>query len=109
MAAADWKGVAGLLGLAMRAGQGISGEGACVTAIRSGKAVIAMIDAKASQNAKKRFADACSYHGVPMYELGEDLIGNAVGKPGRMALVLSPGGLADKLRLEIERAKAEFI
>lgn len=94
----------GLLGLGMRAGQVVSGEGACVTAIRSGKAALVLLDAASSQNARKRFTDACTHHDVPLYILPEDVVGNAIGKPGRMALVLAPGGLAEKARAALDGA-----
>lgn len=86
----------GYIGLAVRAGQAVTGEGACVTAIRAGKAAVAMLDSGASENALKRFTDACAHHRVPLIRLPPELIEKAIGKPGRMSLVLSPGGLAKK-------------
>lgn len=94
----DFEKMAGWIGLAVRAGQTVTGEEGCVGAIRSKKAVIALLDEGASPNARKRFEDACSHHRVPLVMLPEGLLGRAVGKPGRMALALMAGGLADKVR-----------
>ena len=92
----DFTRMAGYIGLAFRAGQTVTGEGACVSAIRAGKAAVAMLDGAASENAVKRFTDACAHHRVPLIKLPPDLIQKAVGKPGRMSLVIAPGGLAEK-------------
>ena len=42
------------LGLCMRAGQVVSGQEACVAAIRSGESALALLDAGASENTLKR-------------------------------------------------------
>ncbi len=92
----DFDRMAGYIGLAVRAGQAVTGESACVAAIRAGKAAVAMLDSAASENAVKRFTDACAHHRVPLVKLPPEMLQRAVGKPGRMAMVLSPGGLAAK-------------
>ena len=93
----DYDRLAGYIGLAVRAGQAVTGEGACVTAIRAGKAAVAMLDSNASENAVKRFTDACTHHKVPLVKLPPELLQNATGKPGRMAMVMAPGGLCEKV------------
>ncbi len=93
----DYTKVAGYMGLAVRAGQAVTGEGACVTAIRAGKAAVALLDDSASENARKRFADTCSHHKVPLIVLPMELLEKATGKPGRMSMVIPPGGLASKV------------
>ncbi len=93
----DFNRMAGFIGLAVRAGQAVTGEGACVTAIRAGKAAVALLDGAASENAVKRFTDACAHHKVPLMKLPPEMIQRASGKPGRMSMVLSPGGLAEKV------------
>ncbi len=95
--APDFVQMAGYIGLAMRAGQVISGEAACVTAIRAGKAAVALLDSGASENARKRLTDTCAHYSLPLVLVPEEMLQNAVGKPGRMALALRPGGLADKV------------
>ena len=94
--------IAGYIGLAVRAGQAVSGETACVSAIRAGKAAVALLDEAAAGNAQKRFSDTCSHYQVPLMYLPPGLLGKAAGKPGRMALVLPPGGLAEKVLAQME-------
>jgi ribosomal protein L7Ae-like RNA K-turn-binding protein len=95
--APDFDKLAGYIGLAVRAGQAVTGEGACVAAIRAGKAAVAMLDGAASENAAKRLTDACTHHRVPLIKLPSELMQKAAGKPGRMAMVMTPGGLASKV------------
>lgn len=95
--APDFVQMAGYIGLAMRAGQAVTGEAACVNAIRAGKAAVALLDSGASENARKRLADTCAHYRLPLVMAPEGMLENALGKPGRMALALLPGGLADKV------------
>ena len=89
--------VAGFLGLCTRAGQLSSGQEACVGAIRKGQASLALLDEGASENTRKRLGDACRTHGVPLYSMPGERIGQAVGKQGRMAVCVCPGGMAKRL------------
>lgn len=84
----------GLLGLAARAGQVTSGESACVDLIRSGKAIVCLIDANSSDNAKKRLTDSCTHYGVALALLPGDRLGASIGKPSRKAVCLSKGSFA---------------
>ncbi len=93
----DYGKISGYMGLAVRAGQAVTGEGACVTAIRSGKAAVVLLDDSASENARKRFGDTCGHHKVPLIILPPELLEKAAGKPGRMAMAIPPGGLASKV------------
>ncbi|MBQ2700676.1 MAG: ribosomal L7Ae/L30e/S12e/Gadd45 family protein [Clostridia bacterium] len=93
-----FKQVQGLLGLSARAGQLIFGESGCVTAIRAGKAALVLVDESASENAKKRYQDACRSHECAMVFLPQDLLSQAVGRSGRMACVCPPGPLAQRLK-----------
>ncbi len=93
----DFNRMAGYIGLAARAGQAVTGEGACVQAVRAGKAAVVLLDSAASENAVKRFTDACAHHRVPLVRFPPEMLQKAVGKPGRMALALVSGGLAAKV------------
>ena len=95
--APDYAKMAGYMGLSVRAGQAVTGEGACVTAVRSGKAAVVLLDDSASENARKRFSDTCGHHKVPLVILPKELLEKAIGKPGRMSMAIPPGGLADKV------------
>ena len=79
------------LGLCMRAGQVVSGQEACVAAIRGGECALALLDAL------KRVEDACASHQVPLYRISPGALGHAIGKPGRMVISVPAGRMADKL------------
>ena len=85
------------LGLAMRAGLVTLGEDGVLKAIASGNAAFVLVDAGASANTRKKFADACAFRGVPLFETEPDRLGQAIGKSGRMSAALQPGKLADRL------------
>ena len=86
-----------MLGLCARAGKLITGEKACVQAVRGGDAFVALLDGAASANAVKALDDACKSHGVPLARTGEYQLGNAIGKPGRMAAVVTDAGMASRI------------
>ena len=86
-----------MLGLCMRAGKIISGEKACVQAIRMGSACAVVLDKAASKNATKAVTDACAYHGVPLIFAPEDELGFAIGKPGRMVAAITDPSMADRI------------
>ena len=87
----------GMLGLCARAGALVTGEKACIQQIRSGKARAAVLDGAASGNAVKAVSQACQTHGVPLARTGPLELGDAIGKPGRMAAVVTDAGLAAQI------------
>ncbi len=87
----------GLIGLCARARQMVSGESACELALKAGNAALVLIDQTASDNTKKKFTDACAYRNVPLYTLPEDMLGQAIGKSGRVTAIIQPGNLAKQL------------
>lgn len=89
--------VINFLGLCMRAGRITSGQEACVDLARQEEAALVLMDAGASENTRKRIADACHSHSVPLYELSEGTLGHAIGKKGRMVVALKADGMAQKL------------
>lgn len=93
-----------MLGLCARAGRLVTGEKACVQAIRAGGAHAALLDGAASANAVKALTDACNSHGVPLVRTGEFALGDAIGKPGRMAAVITDARMAARI---IELSDAE--
>ena len=86
-----------LLGLCMRAGGVLSGEKVCLQAIRSGGAFVALLDEAVAANGRKAIEDACKSHEVPLIELEAYALGDAIGKYGRMAAVVTNEGFAKKL------------
>lgn len=86
------------LGLCKRAGRVTSGTDAVVDAVRGGKAVLALLDDDASENAKKKLGDACTSHGAALYLLPRGTIGHAIGQENRMAAGLPKDGMTVKLQ-----------
>ena len=87
----------GMLGLCARAGKLITGEKACIQAIRSGGAYAVLLDGAASDNAVKAVSDACKSHGVPLARTGPWELGQAIGKPSRMAAAIVDAGMAARV------------
>ena len=87
-----------MLGIAMRAGALSLGEDGVLKAISGGKAARVLVDAGASENTKKRFAESCAYYGVELRLTGAGRLSAAIGRPGRMSAAVKAGGLCDKLR-----------
>ena len=90
-------GAMGMLGLCARAGKLVSGEEMCVKAIRKGTVQLAIIDKGASANAKKAMGDACRSADVKLLTMPEGQLGQAIGKPGRMAAAIRDAGFAERL------------
>ena len=86
-----------MLGLCARAGRLTTGEKACVEKIRSGGAYVALLDGAAAKNAVKSMTDACVHRNVPLIRTPEDALGDAIGKPGRMACVVTDEGFAKSI------------
>ena len=95
-----------MLGLCARAGRLITGEKACVQAIRAGGAYAAVLDGAASDNAVKAVSNACTSHGVPLVRAGANALGHAIGKPGRMAAAITDAGMAERF-LALSDSKSE--
>ena len=92
-----------MLGLCARAGKLISGEKACVQAVRGGGVHVGRLDGAASDNAVKAVTQACQTHGVPLLRTGGFELGEAIGKPGRMAVAVTDAGMAERI-IELSRA-----
>ena len=91
------KGLMNMLGLCARAGRLVTGEKACVQAIRSGGVHAMLLDGAAAPNAVKAVSQACQSHGVPLVRTGEFELGDAIGKPGRMAAGVTDARMAARI------------
>ena len=89
--------VLNMLGLCARAGKLITGEKACVQAIRAGSVYVMLLDGAASENAVKAVSQACQTHGVALVRTGEYELGDAIGKPGRMAAGVTDAKMAQRI------------
>ena len=92
----------GLLGLASRAGQVVSGESTCEIALKRAEAALVLIDESASVHTRKGLTDACAYRGVPAFTVEADRLGESIGRPGRMTAAVKPGSLARQLQRLLE-------
>lgn len=82
----------GALGLAMKAGRLRSGNLAAETALKNGRAQLAVIDCEASDNTKKHWSDMCRARGVPMVEVPQ--LGRAIGRESHMTAVITDPAFA---------------
>lgn len=88
--------IAGLLGIAMKAGAVKSGELSCEDAIRHAKAALVLIAVDASQNTKKKFSNMSHFYEVPLYIYGtKEALGQAIGKDWRSVLCICSEAFAD--------------
>ncbi len=85
------------LGLCNRAGALKTGEAVCEKLAKSGGAYLILLDAGASDRSRKAMQDACAFSGLRLIELEPGALGQAVGKPGRMAAAVTDKGFSEKL------------
>ena len=86
----------GLMGLCVRAGQGIFGEDSCLKALRNGQAALLMMDGDISGNSRDRYEEAGQKAGIPVSILPAGFLEETTGKPG-MAMAVRPGGFAEQM------------
>ena len=100
--------VLGSLGLAMKAGDVVSGEFMTEKAIREGIARLVIVAKDASGNTKKKFHNMCTYYEVPCYDFGgKEELGRAMGKEFRASLAVLNKGFAKSIgkNLDLEVTK----
>ena len=100
--------VLGSLGLAMKAGDVVSGEFMTEKAIREGIARLVIVAKDASGNTKKKFADSCHFYHVPYVEFGDkEMLGKAIGKEFRASVAVTNSGFAKAIgkNLDLEVTK----
>ena len=91
--------IRGLIGLCMRAGKIKTGTDIVEQTVKRGGAHLALVDAGTAPRGRKAIFDACAYADCPVAEVPEDLLGDAIGKPGRMAACITDEGFAKKLMI----------
>ena len=87
----------GMLGLCMRAGKLVTGTQASVQAVRAGSARAVILDEAAAKNAVKAVTDACAWQDVPLIRTPEGALGEAIGKPNRMAAAITDESFAKRI------------
>ena len=98
------KKLAGLIGIAKKAGRVIAGTNLVTDCIRSGSAskcpYAVFLASDVSENTRKRITNCCSYYEVPLYDIPLTIaeVGDAIGKSGSTAAVgITDAGLSDAL------------
>ncbi|MCL2592841.1 MAG: ribosomal L7Ae/L30e/S12e/Gadd45 family protein [Defluviitaleaceae bacterium] len=87
-----------LLSICQKAGKIKTGEDFCVNALRSGEAKLVIIAEDASENTKKKFTNKSTHYGVPFVIFSNrDTLSQAIGKINRPVMVITDGGLAEKI------------
>ena len=87
----------GLLGLAMRAGQVISGQEVCINGVRKKELKLVLLDESVAENSFKKISETCERYRCPLYLIPTGKIGKAIGKENRTVVGLQPGTLLDKI------------
>lgn len=87
----------GMLGLCMRAGKLVSGERASIHAVRTGKAFAVLLDEGAAYNTAKAVNDACTWRSIPLMRVPDEMLGQAIGKPGRMVVAITDHSFAHRI------------
>lgn len=78
------------IGLSRKAGKLIGGDFAVEKAVRSGKALLVLMDSTASENTRDKYTFLCRGRGVPLLLTEEP--GVYAGLPGRMVLAVTDAG-----------------
>ena len=87
-----------LLGLCMKAGRLKSGGFQTEEAVKSGKAVLVIIAADASENTKDKYKNMCSFYRVKCFEYGnKEELGAAIGREERSTLAVCDAGFSKSL------------
>lgn len=70
-----------MIGLAMRAGAVVLGEGKVSASIKNGTAKAVVLSADASENTKKKIRNSCSFYNVELVEIGDRfMLGKCTGR-----------------------------
>lgn len=92
-----------MIGMAMKAGSMVSGEFACETAVKTGKAYLVVVPKDASLNTKKLFSNKTSFYGIPYVEFGtKEELGHAMGKDMRSSAAITDEGFAKAILSKME-------
>jgi ribosomal protein L7Ae-like RNA K-turn-binding protein len=97
--AANWVKFYQMLGLAMRARALVTGDEACLVAIRSGTAKLTILAGDAGPNTTKKYKDKCTFYHVPILQVGsKERLGAMIGKRERAVIVVTQDGFARRLQ-----------
>lgn len=93
----------GLLSLAARGRNIVSGEFSVESAVKDGSAMLVIVAQDASDNTKKLFRNKCSFYEVPHFTYGtKEELGHSIGKQMRSSIAVLDEGLADAIKKYLE-------
>jgi len=92
----DEKRLKGIMGLCVRAGQGVFGEDGCRKAIATEQSRLLLLDEGASENTRKRYESLCAATEARLAMLPEGLLQEATGRPGA-AMAVKEGNFANQV------------
>lgn len=90
----DQERLQGTLGLCVRAGQAVFGEGGCLKALRSGESGLLLLERSASANTRDRYTRVCAYSTAELWLVEDELIRSATGRPG-VAMAIRNGKMTE--------------
>lgn len=98
------------LGLAQRAGRVLSGNDQLRDGIKNKKGTLVLLAEDASERTAKEIRAMAETAGISLMVFGEkEKLGQALGKGGRAALLLTDSGFAKAVRKKIEAGRKEAL
>lgn len=96
--------VAGMIGLAARAGKVASGEFSVEKAVKSKHARLVIIAEDASDTTKKNFTDMCRFYETKLYfRSTKEQLGHMIGREYRASLAITNAEFAKAIIAKIEQ------
>lgn len=90
--------LAGLLGIAARAGWIVAGEEACTRALRAGRVHLILMATDTGANGEKKVTDKCEFYRVPLLRpMTKEELGRAIGKEVRTTVGITSRQFAKRL------------
>lgn len=94
----------GLLGLANKSGNVVTGQDNIINKIKKGIVKMVIVATDASDNTKKLYRDKCKYYNVLCIESGTiEELSNAIGKVNRVAVGICDDGFTKGLLAKITK------
>ena len=87
------------IGLAMKDGKLMLGDGRAVESIRSGKAKLVLISKDASDNTKKKYRNMCEYRNLKLLDIFSDRneFGQCIGRYFAVVAAVEDDGFAKRI------------
>lgn len=91
--------IAGMLGMAQKAGQLKSGAFQVEKALKKKNAKLVIVANDISQNSFEEYESICERNGIPLAKWGtKDSLGHVIGKPMRAVVAVVDKGFAKRLK-----------